>query len=448
MSEKRSVEKTYVVRVFATDAAVRGAMQRALEDVGVSSDVFHIAENESAASKSAGDCLLIAPEGSLPEGIFEAVGSAIEVGGFVGVWSDFDGEVGGAVSDEWITTELLRQQGATVSRSLDALALATMLYPAVRSSKASGVSIQGRANGIVRRLRQALAECGAEVVGRHCLRLRVDETGRIFAPDTDAERQLGEPQTVAEGTGIVLNARLERKAPENIEALRPDDVTLIAQPPPRLLSEIASKKLFSAYGMSLPEEQLCQSPSEASRFVASRSGPSVLKLVKPRLSDKEQQGAVLRDISGAAAARRATQRLTSLAASMGPPEALGVLVSKQVDGGVRLWVAMRIHPRFGRLVLVGVGDVPNGPPLSVFKAPASVPDVLRVLRDARIGREDNAAEKLAVAVAQFSSIIHQLSGRICRAEIHPLVAVLSHSDALVLDALAEVGPDENAESWF
>ena len=448
MSKKFGPKNFTTVRVVAADAAVQRAVQRALVDAGVT-HVVVLQNLKSGLTKeeSEGGCLLIAPEGGLPEGILGAVSRTVASGGWVGVWGDFENADGAAISDEWIASELLRQHGASVSQSLAALALAVRFHPAVHKSTVSGVSVQGRTNGVSRRLKRALVACGVEVLGgKQGLVLRVDEPGRITVPDSDVSEAFLEPLIVAEAVRLVLNSCIDCVVSETIEALRPEDVALIAQPPPRLLSETASKKLFAAFGMSLPQEQLCQSPSEAARFVAARTGPSVLKLVKPRLSGKERLGAVLRGVSGAAAARRAAQRLMSLSASMGPPDALGVLASEQVEGGVRLWVAMRIHPSFGRLVTLGIGDTPNGRLLSAFQAPATVSEVLRVLHDSDVGADSGAADKIARAVARFSAIVHQLSGRICRAEIHPLVAVSSHPEALVLDALAEIGPDENAAS--
>jgi hypothetical protein len=167
-----------------------------------------------------------------------------------------------------------------------------------------------------------------------------------------------------------------------------------------------------------------------------------MKLVKPRLEHKQDAGAVILDVEGTAGARRAAQVLESLGAAMGPPKALGVLVADSITGGVRISVRMEIHPRFGRVLIVGKGDKIEGPPLVAFRAPVTTDRVRIALLKATLSSDHTAVQKIAVALSKVSVLVSDLAGRINRMEIHPLVAVDTHPAALALDALAAVGPDE------
>ena len=390
---------------------------------------------------SDGVLLLTADEGISPA-VLSAVREIGGAGGMVGVWTGAEDPTGTAPGEQWIGEQLLFQEGAVLSPYLAPLAVALRLHRAGVRDFVSGVSLQGKQNAVWKRLSEALSAAGFETrSGKKGFALVVDAAGNVFPENRDIDVALGEPKVVVEGMKL-LAGRRGRPSPD-IDAypVSREDVDLIAQPPPRLLSEIASKKLFAAFGLLPPFEQLCRSPSEAARVAAGRPGTCVMKLVKPRLENKQDAGAVLLGIEGTAAARRAAQVLDSLGTAMGPPEALGVLTAEEISGGLRLSLRMLRHPRFGRLVVIEKGDRPSGRPCILLRAPVDANCVCAALRREHLSSDENAIKKIGVAVSRFSEMIGELKGRICRAEIHPLVAADAYPDALVLDALAEVGPD-------
>jgi hypothetical protein len=213
-------------------------------------------------------------------------------------------------------------------------------------------------------------------------------------------------------------------------------IDLIVRPPARMLSETTSKRLLAAYGIAAGPERLCSSPTEAARFWQEIGRPVVLKLVRPELEHKHAGGAVIKEVTGAAGVRRAYHALGSTADSLGPPKPLGVLVAEQLDGGARIWLRTTTHRRYGTLVVGGLGDSPTTQPSLAMTAPVSANAAYAALT--RAGVDATHGSRLALVVSRFGTMVDDLGDRIDRAEIHPLVALDGHAQALALDALVEI----------
>jgi hypothetical protein len=448
--------------IAASDEASFFAIEAALADVGISSivrvrlskDAKEIAASEKILSPSDGTQpvrLLLAIDKDISPSMLDSLHRIVETGGWVGVWSRADKSLAHDAFDMWLCEQMSAQQGAALHNSLSVLAAAMRLHALQPNIQSLKISVGGKPSGVLDRLKRALVENGFEVTaGKKAFVFGVGDKGEVFiGKDFNADSSDGLPTGVIDDPMIAASALklvcLDSfvEPVEDVEVKpRQKDIDLIVQPPPRLLSEPTSKKLFAAFGMSATEDQLCRSATEAARFISGRDSLSVFKLAKPRLERKQEAGAVILGVNGAAGARRALQVLESLGESMGPPPPLGILVCPQVDGGFRVWLKMQLHPTFGRVVLVGAGDRSDTAPIAAFKAPVSSTAVFIALIRSNLSEDISSMRKIARSVSRFSRMIHTLSGRINRAEIHPLVASDNFPDALVLDALAAVGPDE------
>lgn len=447
MAGQSFIPSTLPTVIASSDKAALCLMERAVRALGVEDAVaVRVSKNwknaDALADKAVAGQLLIASDGRVSSSLLHAVRRIIDAGGWVGVWTASTPPSTPDPTDVWIAERLLFQQGASLSPYLSVSALAARLRPLLATATAAKIAVSGRANRPTERLKQLLVEKGFSLgASKGGFRLFAREDGEIFTDRETAGKPLGEPEIAAAALKSAARHLFEISMEDPAFEARRADVDLIAQPPPRVLSEIASKKLLAAFGMSVPFEQLCQSPSEASRVAAARPGLTVLKLVKPRLENKEALGAVMLGISGAAPARRAAQILESLGESMAPPPPLGVLAADQVDGGLRLWVQLRVHPVFGRILFLGKGDRADTPPIIALGAQASCTQILAALLHAEVAPDGPDLRKIARSVFRFGVLVSTLKGRINRAEIHPLVASPFHPEALVLDALAAVGPD-------
>ncbi len=383
--------------------------------------------------------LLIASETALSNELLKITRKVIENGGWAGVWCS-PSAASLKPNDAWLTEQLLMQCGACLSENLDALSAAARFKTLTTMLKTTTIGVKGKSNAVTVRLATALELQGFKISNSQMpITLKIEDTGQIFAQSKQQSFLLGEPTAAALALKLAYRFQFEEAVADIPIRVNQKDIALVVQPPPRLLSEPASKKLFAAFGMAIPEEHLCQSPSESVRNVTSRIGMSVLKLAKPRLENKQNLGAVIKNIAGASAARRASQILDSLGKSLGPPPSLGILVSEQIEGGLRVWLKMKIHPVIGRIVVCGKGDIPDTQPITAFTVPVTASEVLRAFAYAEIDADTQSLQKIARAVCKFGKVVNDLSDRINRAEIHPLVATDAGSEALVLDALVSIG---------
>jgi hypothetical protein len=163
----------------------------------------------------------------------------------------------------------------------------------------------------------------------------------------------------------------------------------------------------------------------------------VLKLVRPSLRNRRELSAVRLNVSGSAAIRREFGSLMSVAAALGSPPPLGVLVAPMAAAGHRIWLTTVRHPVFGRIVLSGNGDRIAAPPVTAFLCNADESGVVHVVSRRWPELTDAAATHLAAAIARFIHCVAMLGERIDSAQIHPL-EIRSDNTVWMLDALVQV----------
>jgi hypothetical protein len=383
--------------------------------------------------------LILVPSPKLGSDQLRVVSRVVKRGGMVLAWTHGSPAATPSPGDQWIVESLLKQCGARASKRLPIIALAAEIYSAVSASDWKGVTVSGPAGSVKTRLIEALTSAGVFADrGRSPMSLEVSSNGLISL------RAVGKPTAVeafpselAEALEL-LSRRSEIEVTDNAPRVDEHGLSLFLQPPARLLSEVASKKLFRMFGIDTPKEQLCQSPSEAVRFAKTLAGKAVFKLVKPRLEGKQRIGAVIRDVEGPAAQRRAVHTLTALGNSLGKPKMLGVLVAEQIVADTSVWLKMTNHRHLGRLVLMGSGHRPDTAPETALPAPATFAQAYRALVESGLSSLPGPTEKLALAVSRFATLVDALGPKIDRAEIHPLVADDSLDSALALDALISI----------
>jgi hypothetical protein len=136
--------------------------------------------------------------------------------------------------------------------------------------------------------------------------------------------------------------------------------------------------------------------------------------------------------------RRAVEQLKRVAFTLGPPEPLGFLVARQIEGGERLWVQAIRDQALGQILLIGQGDRPEDRPRAALSVPATAEAVRRVLEQSGLASPGAASDSLAVALFRLLEMLEHLGQRIVSAEIHPLVATDNSARAAALDAYIEI----------
>lgn len=129
--------------------------------------------------------------------------------------------------------------------------------------------------------------------------------------------------------------------------------------PPGALGEHEAKRLLAEAGVAAAEERLARSAAEAvATFEALGGGPVVLKLASPDIAHKTEIGGVLLDLRDARAVAEGYDLLLARAAEKAPQARLdGVLVARQLSGGLECIAGVQRDPVFGPVVMLGLGGV-------------------------------------------------------------------------------------------
>ncbi len=112
--------------------------------------------------------------------------------------------------------------------------------------------------------------------------------------------------------------------------------------PGRALSDPASKSALGPYGLPLPTEELCASPSRAASEAARIGFPVKLSLASPDLRVWDHPDLVVPGAANASAVRDAFKAITTMAAERDPgARLLGVHVTAESVAAARLRVKVR-----------------------------------------------------------------------------------------------------------
>ena len=214
---------------------------------------------------------------------------------------------------------------------------------------------------------------------------------------------------------------------------------------PVALDEAQSKEMLRAYGIATAEEALVTSRTAAIEAAGRIGYPVVLKAVSADLLHKSEVGAVVLDLASpehlAAAYDDMAQRLQR-------HRLTGMLVCRQVRGGLELVLGLHRDPEMGLVVMAGSGGVLLelikdvtfcAPPVSPEKAR----DMLARMRGARLlagyrGSPALDADALVNALVALGRLAVDLEDVVQSVDIIPFVAL--PQGGLALDALIVLQP--------
>lgn len=124
------------------------------------------------------------------------------------------------------------------------------------------------------------------------------------------------------------------------------------------LTEFEAKKVLSAYGISVTQEQLASSSADAVRMAAAMNRPVVMKIMSTDIPHKTEAGGVRVRVAGASAVAAAFDDIMANARAYAPNAALdGVLVQEMVSEAHELILGINNDPLFGPAVMVGFGGI-------------------------------------------------------------------------------------------
>jgi len=235
-----------------------------------------------------------------------------------------------------------------------------------------------------------------------------------------------------------------------LEGVDPTAVHDVIFGPPRALSDPASKAALTPYGVPLPLEELCTSPSRAAAEAARLGFPVRIGLASPDLRVWDHPDLAVDGVDNAARVRDVFRQMMTLAKTRAPDaRLLGVTVTATTTA--RAFMRLVATPLPERLVQIEVGFAdPHGVASgdsTITALPASISQIERVL-SRLAGRELILAggpaerratvEAIADVLLRVAAFVDDRRDEIDSVEIDPL-AVLIGGGAEVREACVTVG---------
>jgi acyl-CoA synthetase (NDP forming) len=234
-------------------------------------------------------------------------------------------------------------------------------------------------------------------------------------------------------------------------ALPPAPVPVIAPVtlPAATPSEAEAKRLLASAGIASAPEAACATVEDAVAAAARFGYPVVLKILSPDILHKSEIGGVLLDVGDADAVRTGFAVLLDRARAAAPGARIeGVLVAKQLNGGVECILGIHRDPVFGPMAMFGLGGIFVEVLKDVvfrrcpFGADVAEPMILSIkgaplLTGAR-GRPKADVKALAEMLSRLSAFAVAAGDRLQSIDLNPVFAMPEGQGAFAADAVIEV----------
>ncbi len=223
-------------------------------------------------------------------------------------------------------------------------------------------------------------------------------------------------------------------------------VTLPAVTP----TEAEAKRLLATAGIQSAPEAECVDAASAVAAAEKFGFPVVMKILSPDILHKSEIGGVLLDVSDADAVSAGFDTLIARAKAAAPTARIeGVLVAKQLKGGVECILGIHRDPVFGPMAMFGLGGIfveilkdvvfhrcPFGPDVAE--------DMIRSIKGAPLllgarGRKKADVKALADTLSRLSAFAVAAGPRLQSIDLNPVFAMPEGEGAFAVDAVIEVG---------
>lgn len=268
---------------------------------------------------------------------------------------------------------------------------------------------------------------------------RYDEAGILVFND---------PCRAVRALDAVLQLGAAQDAPRTVPPI-PEPVTLPAQG----LDEAEAKRLLAQAGITAAPEQAVQSADAAIAAAEAFGYPVVMKILSPDILHKSDIGAVKLGLGDAQAVRAAHAEVLEAAKDHAPEaKVTGVLVAKQLTGGVECLMGINRDPTFGPVAVFGLGgifvELLNDVALRAcpFDAATAREMILSIrgaaiLRGAR-GTAPADIDALAEMLSKLSLFAAAAGDRLASIDLNPVLAMPEGQGAYALDAVIELNAGE------
>ena len=215
--------------------------------------------------------------------------------------------------------------------------------------------------------------------------------------------------------------------------------------------EAEAKRLLGAAGIASAPEAACGTADEAVAAAGRFGFPVVMKVLSADIVHKSEIGGVLLGVASEAAVRAGFALLLDRARAAAPGARVeGVLVAKQLSGGVECLMGIQRDPVFGAVAVFGLGGifVEILDDVALRRCPFGVAEAERMIRSIKgapilLGARGRAAADvgaLAAMLSRLSALAHAAGPRLRSIDLNPVLAL--PEGAYALDAVIEVDPEE------
>jgi acyl-CoA synthetase (NDP forming) len=219
--------------------------------------------------------------------------------------------------------------------------------------------------------------------------------------------------------------------------------------PPTTPSEAEAKRLLASAGIASAPEAACMTADEAVAAAQRFGFPIVMKILSPDIVHKSEIGGVLLDINDAESVRSGYALLLDRAKTAVPAARIeGVLVAKQLKGGVECILGIHRDPVFGPMAMFGLGGifveilkdvVFRRCPFGTRTAEAMIRSIkgAPLLLGAR-GRQTADVKALAEMLSRLSAFAVAAGDSLLSIDLNPVFAMPEGEGAFAADAVIEV----------
>jgi len=217
-------------------------------------------------------------------------------------------------------------------------------------------------------------------------------------------------------------------------------------------SEAEAKRLLAAAGIASAPEAACATVDAALAAARDIGFPVVLKILSPDILHKSEIGGVLLNVRDEDSVRRGFATLVERAGQAVPTARIeGVLVARQLSGGVECILGIHRDPVFGPMAMFGLGGIfvevmkdvvfhrcPFGPDVAerMIRSIKGAP----LLLGAR-GRPPVDIGALARMLSQLSAFGAAAGARLQSIDLNPVFAMPAGEGAYAADAVIELLPE-------
>lgn len=229
---------------------------------------------------------------------------------------------------------------------------------------------------------------------------------------------------------------------------KPGEITPIVLPAANP-DEAAAKTLLARAGINSAPDVATATVEDAVRAAAQVGYPVVMKILSPDILHKSDIGAVKLDIIDEEGVRLAYAGIMAAAASHAPSARLsGILVAKQLSGGVECLMGINRDPTFGPIAVFGLGGIfveilndvtLRACPFDVDTARKMILSIRgsAILKGAR-GQGAADIEALARMLSDLSKFAIAAGDRLESVDLNPVLAMPEGQGAYALDAVIEL----------